>query len=173
MLRRAKQPKGLCVHCAAHDWLRNTYPPNVLLAQSGPRVLLHPDVRKLFGQLMQTANADAKLEEINWNLIIENWELPFPDKMKPTGKNPVTEKELKRIKDGEKGPPCGFSGLSDGALVIHSFEELNDLKPGLGDDLKRCLDNTLSNPSDEASWSDEPPSDKSPDEPPPEQLRLF
>ena len=68
---------GLCVNCATHDWLRTTPPLNSQIAKQGPRILLHPHVRDLFGQLLRAGNADANLDEINWNLIVENWELPW------------------------------------------------------------------------------------------------
>lgn len=94
MLRRGKEPKGLCVNCAVHDWLRNTYPPNILLAQSGPKVLLHPHIQKEFTGIMRVGMADAKPDEINWEAIVENWDLPFKNKVKGTRTNPASQKEL-------------------------------------------------------------------------------
>lgn len=142
MLRRAKGP-GLCVNCAVHDWLRNTYPPNILLAQSGPQVLLFPHIQEQFAGLMRIGFADAKPDEIDWQKIIDNWELPFPNKVKSRGMNPCDQEELDAIKAG-KHPGLGSSGrktlreiASD--LTITSFEQLNELSPGLGDDLKKCV----------------------------------
>lgn len=143
MLRRSN--KGLCVNCAVHDWLRNTYPCNMLLAQSGPKVLAHQHIRDQFAQIMRMGNADAKPEEINWNLINENWDLPFPTKVKPSAANPCSEMELDEIKDGKR-PGIGEFEMSKSAqkLIefggdIKSFEQLNELKPGLGDNLKSLL----------------------------------
>jgi len=143
MLRRGKEPKGLCVNCAVHDWLRNTYPPNMLLAQSGPKVLLHPHIQEQFTGIMRTALADAKPDEINWESIVENWDLPFPHKMKPSSMNPCSQKELDAIKAGTH-PGIGSSGrkslheIARGGCIT-SFEQLNELKPGLGDNLRKCL----------------------------------
>lgn len=94
MLRRGKEPKGLCVNCAVHDWLRNTYPPNILLAQSGPKVLLYSHIQEQFTGIMQAALADAQPDEINWELIVENWDLPFKNKVKGTGMNPASQDVL-------------------------------------------------------------------------------
>lgn len=94
MLRRSREPKGLCVNCAVHNWLRNTYPPNILLAQSGPKVLLYPHIQEQFTGLMLVGMADAQPDEINWNLIVENWELPFPKKVKATATNPCSQEVL-------------------------------------------------------------------------------
>ena len=144
MLRRSREPKGLCVNCAVHDWLRNTYPPNILLAQSGPKILLYPHIQKQFTAIMQIGSADAQPDEINWDLIIENWDLPFPHKMKPSATNPCTQRELDDITAGKR-PGLGCTSLPKpdplgGKMTITSFEELNLLKPGLGDDFKRCLE---------------------------------
>lgn len=103
MLRRSKRAGGLCVNCAAHDWLRNTYPANLLLASSGPKTLAFPHIQEQFAGLMKMANSDARPDEINWSAIIANWDLPFPSKLKSSAINPVTQAELDRAKaDGEK-----------------------------------------------------------------------
>ncbi len=94
MLRRSKEPKGLCVNCAVHDWLRNTYPVNLLLAQSGPKALALPHIREQFTGIMRTGFADAKPDEIDWDRIVENWDLPFKNKVKATAMNPASQDVL-------------------------------------------------------------------------------
>lgn len=142
MLRRSKD-KGLCVNCAVHDWLRNTYPINMLLAQSGPKSLLYPHIQEQFAGIMRIALADASPDEIDWERIVENWELPFPHKMKPGPMNPCSQEQLEEVASGKRpGIGCYTPPKPDplgGKLVIESFEELNQLEPGLGDDLKKCL----------------------------------
>jgi hypothetical protein len=96
MLRRSAKPKGLCVNCAVHDWLRNTYPVNLLLAKSGPKGLAMAHIQGQFAEIMRAGLADAMPDEINWAAIIENWELPFPTKLKTTATNPVTQEYLDR-----------------------------------------------------------------------------
>lgn len=145
MLRRSKEPKGLCVNCAVHDWLRNTYPVNVILAESGPKALVYPHVQKQFEEIMRAGMADAMPDEINWDLIIENWNLPFKHKIKSGSKNPYDQLELDEIKSGKRR---GFGGPPNPYTVCHppgpitSFEQLNELEPGLGDELKNCLGHT-------------------------------
>ncbi|KKN74456.1 hypothetical protein LCGC14_0390760 [marine sediment metagenome] len=92
MLRRSK--KGLCANCAVHDWLRNTYPPNIILAQSGPKVLLFEHIQTQFAEIMKMGFADAKPDEIDWQKIVDNWELPFKNKVKATGMNPASQDVL-------------------------------------------------------------------------------
>ncbi len=145
MLRRSKEPKGLCINCAVHDWLRNTYPPNIILAQSGPKVLLFPHIQEQFAEIMKIGFADAKPDEIVWERIVENWDLPFPGKLKTSSMNPCSQQELDEIADGKRqglgsiGPPKPSLLSFPEKMVIRSFEELNELEPGLGDSLKKCL----------------------------------
>ncbi|HUW19872.1 MAG TPA: hypothetical protein VMW16_11275 [Sedimentisphaerales bacterium] len=142
MLRRADGPKGLCVNCAVHDWLRNTYPVNILLAQSGPKGLAMPHIQEQFTGIMRTGMADAMPDEINWDLIIENWELPFPHKVKPGPMNPCSQKEIDEIKEGKRQGFSTYIPEPDplhGKTTITTFEELNLLRPGLGDKLRKCL----------------------------------
>lgn len=143
MLRYSKEPKGLCVNCAVHDHLRNTYPVNVLL-QSGPKALRFSHIQEQFAGIMRMQFADAQPDEINWNLIIENWDLPFPHKVKSRAENPCNQKELDEIKSGKRrglgGPPNPYTVCSP-PEPITSFDRLNKLEPGFGDALKNCLKN--------------------------------
>ena len=100
MLRRSN--KGLCANCAVHDWLRNTYPCNILLAQSGPESLRFTHIQKQFAEIMRVGFADAKPDEIDWQLIVENWDLPFPHKIKPSSTNPCSQLKLDEIASGER-----------------------------------------------------------------------
>lgn len=86
--------KGLCVNCAVHDWLRNTYPPNLILAGSGPKVLLFTHIQEQFTEIMKIGFADAKPDEIDWQRIVDNWELPFKNKVKGTAMNPASQDVL-------------------------------------------------------------------------------
>ena len=143
MLRRSKEPKGLCINCAVSNWLRNTYPPNILLAQSGPEILLFTHIQEQFAEIMKVGFADARPDEIDWQRIVDNWELPFPNKIKPSSMNPVSQKELEEIKSGDR-PGIGqwVPPKPDplaGVRTITSFEQLNKLEQGLGDKLRKCL----------------------------------
>ena len=144
MLRRSKMPKGFCINCAVHDFLRNTYPPNIQLAESGPQILLIPHIQTLFAGIMKAGFADANPDEINWQRIVDNWELPFPNKIKLSSMNPVNQKEIDEIAAGTH-PAFDSPDYDRGKLlmreggVIKSFEQLNELSPGLGDELRKCL----------------------------------
>lgn len=139
MLRHSEEPKGLCVNCAVHDWLRNTYPPNILLAQSGPGVLRFPHIQEHFAEIMRIGFADAKPDEIDWQRIVDNWDLPFPSKIKPTAANPCDQQELDAIKAGTHPGLGGRPAVCGPRPARKSLKELNELDPGLGDELGKCL----------------------------------
>lgn len=145
MLRRCEKP-GLCVNCAVHDFLRNCYPVNMQLAESGPGLLAHPHIQELFAGIMRVGLADAMPDEINWNLIIQNWDLPFRNKIKKSSTNPCSQLELDEIATGERAGLGDFHNPKHPAmlraedLTITSFEQLNELEPRLGDDLRRCVE---------------------------------
>jgi hypothetical protein len=124
MLRRAAGP-GLCINCAAHDWLRNTYPANLLLAQSGPKSLAFPHIQEQFAGLMKMANSDARPDEINWQRIIDNWELPFPNKVRARAENPADQEELDR--ERKKGPfrEAALKGEFDNRSMEQIFEDID------------------------------------------------
>lgn len=179
LLRRAKTADGYCVSCAVHDWLRNTYPPNTLLAESGPQILLHPQIREQLAEIMQLGHADAMPDEINWNLIAENWDLPWDKPVKPTAKNPVTQRELDEIASGKRRafgnwPPREADPLG-GKMTINSFDELNLLEPGLGDDLRAALHKTFDHDAAGATNEERRDQTSNVDEPerPWTQKRLF
>ena len=41
-------------------------------------------------------------DEIGWQAIIDNWDLPFPHKLKRSPTNPVSQEELDRYPEEEK-----------------------------------------------------------------------
>jgi hypothetical protein len=150
MLRKADVPRGLCVNCAFHDWLRNIYPVNMLLDESGPKILLYPHIRKMIAEVMQSQDADATIDEINFNLIVENWELPWQHKVRMSATNPYDpavngprvraqrQEALKRLNesDEERRRRKARDNLP---MTLTSFDQLNVLEDGLGDDLRNVL----------------------------------
>jgi hypothetical protein len=50
--------------------------------------------------VMRVGKSDALPDEINWDRIIANWELPFPQPVRSTPENPMSEKDLARIARG-------------------------------------------------------------------------
>ncbi len=94
MLRRSNQAKGFCVNCALHDWLRNTYPVNLIFTTLSPEALRLEHIQEQLTGIMRSQNADATPDEINWEAIIANWDLPFKNKVKGTPTNPASQDVL-------------------------------------------------------------------------------
>lgn len=85
MLRRSTKPKGMCNNCAVTEFLANTYPPNMLIEESphGAAILLFPQIQEQFAAIM-AGRSDMKPEEINWQIVVDNWDLPLTVKKSPT-----------------------------------------------------------------------------------------
>ena len=79
LLRRTALSHGFCANCAVTVWLQLTAPLNRLLCESphGPQMLLAPHVQQHFLAIMRAGNADMHPEEIDWDRIVAQWELPL------------------------------------------------------------------------------------------------
>lgn len=79
LLRHSATGEGLCASCAAASFLQSI--EHIKRSIDGNRALLLWDAMQMqFATLMQSGNADAKPEEINWQHVYECWDLPFPAK---------------------------------------------------------------------------------------------
>jgi len=100
LLKHATRPEtsGFCVDCAVTDFFKNRSPLAELLSMNplGTKMLLDPRVQKQFAGLMQAGNADAKPEEINWQRVVENWDLPFPTKRRKARKKGQADRSHSR-----------------------------------------------------------------------------
>ena len=76
LLRRSSTGVGVCPTCAVRKWLEafmGDAHPNLK-----PEHLLLPHVREQFIVIMRVGNADAKPDEINWQKLVDEWDLPIP-----------------------------------------------------------------------------------------------
>lgn len=94
MLRHAAEPKGFCVNCAVTQWFMNM--EETIPMKDLPNALRAKPVQEQFCRLIQSANADAKPEEINWTKVVEHWALPFP--------KPPKKSRSKKAKKGATPP---------------------------------------------------------------------
>ena len=80
--RRSSQ--GLCLNCAITEFFKTTEPLasmfGGILGSNNPEVLLAPHMQKQVGHIMEAGHCDAKLEEVDWQIVVNQWELPFPKK---------------------------------------------------------------------------------------------
>jgi hypothetical protein len=81
--------KGFCANCAVTEFLISPEIDISYLLPEGTdirKALRAPHIQELFGQMLKVGMADLKDAEINWNAVIENWDLPFPKIKRPTKK---------------------------------------------------------------------------------------
>lgn len=149
LLRHAAEPRGYCVDCAVTEFLKNTYPVNMIVEESehGASMLLSSHVQEQFAEIMRAGLADAVPDEIDWERVVRNWDLPFERSPRPSATNPHTPTRRTRRKPAESDELqerlFADRSLQPGDLVIRSFEQLNELEPGLGDEFKRLLASDL------------------------------
>ena len=79
LLQHSTVPSGYCPDCGTTAFLK-TSPMGRLI--SDPAMLLAPHVQAKFALMMQSGNADASPDEINWQRVVENWDLPLPQQRK-------------------------------------------------------------------------------------------
>ncbi len=82
LLRAATTPEisGYCPDCGTTDFFKNHSPFGQIIefrGKEGKAMLLDPRVQMQFAGLLRTGKADAKPEEINWQAVHDNWDLPF------------------------------------------------------------------------------------------------
>lgn len=77
LLRKtADRKRGLCPNCAVASWLKAM--PFAEAVNKEPRNLLLKPFQDQFSEVMVAGNADMKPQEINWELVVNYWDLPFP-----------------------------------------------------------------------------------------------
>ena len=79
LLTRSASPSGLCPNCAVRTFLAAT--PLARLAETspaGPAAFLVPHVQAQFVQLMARGGAQMRPDEIDWEAVVAQWDLPLP-----------------------------------------------------------------------------------------------
>lgn len=85
-LRRAVV--GYCADCAITHFIKDTEPLASIIAGGpwgpgkGPSILLNPHIQGDWQRLFVTGCSDADNSEINWQRVVELWDMPFPKYVK-------------------------------------------------------------------------------------------
>lgn len=74
--------RGLCADCAAAAFIKGVETLMYGIEKNGVSMLLDPRIQKAFGEVMVIGKADAHPAEVNWQRVVDNWELPVPNKRK-------------------------------------------------------------------------------------------
>ena len=83
-LRLAKSAhEGLCANCAITAFILSVETLAYAVKLNGPKkTLLMPEAQAGFAELFKVGNADADISEINWQVVVDNWNMPFPAQSK-------------------------------------------------------------------------------------------
>jgi len=82
--RRAK--KGLCENCVVTHFLLcdDMEAVRVGLLRNGIEVLKNPNIQKQFARMMEVGGSELPMERIDWDTVINQWDMPFPRGHRPT-----------------------------------------------------------------------------------------
>ena len=77
--------KGLCPDCVVTHFLlcRDCESLRIGLLIIGIEMLRDPAIQKQFAKILKAGRSELPIDEINWDTVIEQWDLPFPKGYKP------------------------------------------------------------------------------------------
>lgn len=74
-----KSDNGMCLECATTVVIMESPSAGMFTKDA----LLSPAIQSQFAAVLGAGNADPDAHGIDWNRLVENWELPFPRKFAP------------------------------------------------------------------------------------------
>lgn len=77
--------KGLCENCVVTQFLLSddVEPLRAGLLRNGIQVLKNPAIQEQFAKILKVGGSELPVERINWDIVIETWDLPFPKGYEP------------------------------------------------------------------------------------------
>lgn len=69
---------ALCADCAATAFIKGVETLMWGIEKNGVQMLLNPAIQQGFAEVMRVGRADATPQEIDWQRVVDNWELPIP-----------------------------------------------------------------------------------------------
>lgn len=81
--RRAKA--GLCPDCAVTHFLLSPdlEALRISLLREGIETLKHPAIQAQFAEILRVGGSEMSPEEIDWDRVVDKWNMPFPKGYKP------------------------------------------------------------------------------------------
>jgi hypothetical protein len=81
--QRAENGDGLCTSCIVAYFIQSMPVLMVGIERNGPEILLWEAAQQQFTAVLEAGMSDLKGEEINWERVVETWNLPWPKGWKP------------------------------------------------------------------------------------------
>jgi hypothetical protein len=74
-----KSDKGMCLECTATSVFLSLPAAGMFPKEA----MLLPHIQEQFAAVLRVGQADAQAYEVDWQRVVENWDLPFPRKLAP------------------------------------------------------------------------------------------
>jgi len=78
-----KALKGFCSNCVVTHFLLSIEPLRDGIEKNGTGILHNPMVQKQFEAVLNAGESELPIEEINWNCVVDSWDLKWPKGLKP------------------------------------------------------------------------------------------
>lgn len=77
--------KGLCENCVVTQFLLcdDLESVRIGLLRNGIEVLKIPAIQKQFAEILRVGMSELPADDIDWNIVINQWNLPFPKGYEP------------------------------------------------------------------------------------------
>lgn len=72
--------EGLCADCVVTSFLQSDEVLQQAIVKTKKAVLLLPFAQEQFFKLMKVGRSELSSDEINWEVVVDQWDLPFPGK---------------------------------------------------------------------------------------------
>ena len=73
-----RSEKGLCADCVVTQFLIGLEPLRKGLMENELEVLRDPVIQKQFAEILRVGRSELSADDIDWETVINQWELPFP-----------------------------------------------------------------------------------------------
>ena len=87
VMRLAAEPLGYCANCAISQYIQFDYhfgPRGqgglIDSIDANPSLILLPIFQQTMGNLLDHGKADSDGSDINWQVVVDQWRLPWPKK---------------------------------------------------------------------------------------------
>jgi len=74
-----KSDNGMCLECTVTSVLMGLPSAGMFPKEA----MLMPHIQQQFAAVLRVGGADPEAYELDWQRLVDNWELPFPKKFRP------------------------------------------------------------------------------------------
>lgn len=74
-----KSDNGMCLECAVTSVFLSLPSAGMFPKEA----MLLPHIQEQFASVLRVGQADAEADDLDWQRVVDNWDLPFPRKFAP------------------------------------------------------------------------------------------